>query len=148
MLGVSDARCLISQTWPPERRTRAKRFIHVNGRKALSVACPRARRGYCKPGDYEADGIRALPVLRPRADRLPAGVGSGFMSAVAPAQRALVVSTPDPVCLRDCNKTRIALEYAGVRSQRLVVNRFSGKASVIWGRIEIWMQSSMRLEFA
>ena len=58
----------------------------------------------------------------------PAGVGSGFMSAVASAQRALVVSTPDPVCLRDCNKTRIALEYAGVRSQRLVVNRFSGKS--------------------
>ena len=46
----------------------------------------------------------------------PAGVGSGFMSAVASAQRALVVSTPDPVCLRDCNKTRIALEYAGAVS--------------------------------
>lgn len=58
----------------------------------------------------------------------PAGVGSGFYSAVAPAQRALVVSTPDPVCLRDCNKTRVALEDAGVRQQRLVVNRFNKKS--------------------
>jgi septum site-determining protein MinD len=56
----------------------------------------------------------------------PAGVGSGFLSAVAPAQRALVVSTPDPVCLRNSNKARVLLEQAGVMQQRLVVNRFSG----------------------
>lgn len=56
----------------------------------------------------------------------PAGVGSGFVSAAAPAQRALVVSTPDPVCLRNSNRTRVLLEEAGVRQQRLVVNRFSG----------------------
>lgn len=58
----------------------------------------------------------------------PAGVGVGFLSAAAAAQRALVVSTPDPVCLRDCSKTRQALEDAGVFQQRLVINRFSGKA--------------------
>lgn len=56
----------------------------------------------------------------------PAGIGQGFFSAAAAAQRALVVATPDPVCLRAAAKTRLSLEEAGVRQQRLVINRFSG----------------------
>ena len=58
----------------------------------------------------------------------PAGIGAGFFSAAAGADRALVVSTPDPVCLRNSAKTRTALEKAGITQQRLVVNRFSGAA--------------------
>lgn len=57
----------------------------------------------------------------------PAGVGSGFASAVAGAQRALVVSTPDPVCLRNSNRTRQLLEQLSVPQQRLVINRFSSR---------------------
>lgn len=55
----------------------------------------------------------------------PAGVGRGFLSAAACAGRALVVATPDPVCLRAAARTRQRLQEAGVRQQRLVVNRFS-----------------------
>ena len=58
----------------------------------------------------------------------PAGLGAGFESAVAAAQRALLVSTPDPVCLRNAARTRVALEHEGLLQQRLVVNRFSGEA--------------------
>lgn len=57
----------------------------------------------------------------------PAGVGSGFISAVSAAQRALVVSTPDPVCLRNTAKTRQILEHYGMKQQRLVLNRFSSR---------------------
>ncbi len=55
----------------------------------------------------------------------PAGVGQGFLSAAAAASRALVVTTPDPVCVRDAARTRKCLLEAGVTGQRLVVNRFS-----------------------
>lgn len=55
----------------------------------------------------------------------PAGIGQGFFSAAAAARRALVVATPDPVCLRAAARARQSLEEAGVRQQRLVVNRFS-----------------------
>lgn len=55
----------------------------------------------------------------------PAGVGGGFSSAVASAQRSLVVSTPDPVCLRNATRARDLLEQLGIVQQRLVVNRFS-----------------------
>lgn len=55
----------------------------------------------------------------------PAGVGQGFLSAVAPAKRAMIVATPDPVCLRNTARTRLCLEEAGVMQQRLIINRFS-----------------------
>lgn len=55
----------------------------------------------------------------------PAGVGLGFRSAAAPAGRALLVATPDPVCLRDSFQTHLHLKEEGVTKQRLVVNRFS-----------------------
>ena len=55
----------------------------------------------------------------------PAGVGSGFVSAVAPAQQAIVVATPDAVSVRSAGVARIALERAGIREHRLILNRFS-----------------------
>ncbi len=54
----------------------------------------------------------------------PAGVGQGFLSAAASAKRAMLVATPDPVCLRDTAQTHLRLEEAGVTQQRLIVNRF------------------------
>ena len=57
----------------------------------------------------------------------PAGLGRGFLSAIAPAQRALVVSTPDPLCLRDADKVRRLLQKNGVGELRLVINRFEPK---------------------
>ena len=55
----------------------------------------------------------------------PAGVGQGFRSAAASAGRALLVATPDPVCLRDTFQAHLRLQEAGVTRQRLVINRFS-----------------------
>ncbi|MCI2034610.1 MAG: P-loop NTPase [Oscillospiraceae bacterium] len=56
----------------------------------------------------------------------PAGVGQGFLSAAASARRAMLVATPDPVCLRNTAQTRLRLQEAGVTQQRLIINRFSG----------------------
>ncbi|HEX3016895.1 MAG TPA: P-loop NTPase [Caproicibacter sp.] len=55
----------------------------------------------------------------------PAGVGQGFLSAVASARRAMLVATPDPVCLRDAAQTRLRLQEAGITQQRLIINRFN-----------------------
>lgn len=72
---------------------------------------------------------RLVPLLAKYYDHVlidcPAGIGKGFDSATAAAQRALVVGTPDPVCLRGCDKVRLLLTQKGVAAQRLVVNRFS-----------------------
>lgn len=52
----------------------------------------------------------------------PAGLGPGFETAVAAADRALVVSTPDMVCARDAQILGHLLEERQMRAH-LVINR-------------------------
>ncbi len=57
----------------------------------------------------------------------PAGLGKGFETAIAAADRALVVSTPDMVCARDAQIISRLLEEKGLPSH-LIINRLrSGK---------------------
>ncbi|MBP3937729.1 MAG: septum site-determining protein MinD [Clostridia bacterium] len=56
----------------------------------------------------------------------PAGIGSGFEAAVAAADRALVVTTPDLVCARDANIVSDLLEAKGIPA-RLVINRLRAR---------------------
>lgn len=52
----------------------------------------------------------------------PAGVGRGFQTAVAGADRAFVVTTPDMVCARDAQIVAHLLEERNIPA-RLVINR-------------------------
>ena len=52
----------------------------------------------------------------------PAGVGQGFKTAVAAADMALVVTTPDMVCARDAQIISRLLDDSNVPS-RLIINR-------------------------
>ena len=53
----------------------------------------------------------------------PAGFGKGFRIGAAAAELALLVVTPDPVCVRDGYLASVALEQRGVKGQRLLINR-------------------------
>jgi len=55
----------------------------------------------------------------------PAGLGKGFLSAAEAADAALLVVTPDPVCVRDAAFVSVMLEKAGMAKQRLLINRVS-----------------------
>lgn len=70
-----------------------------------------------------------IPILSRYYDHVlidcPAGIGKGFVSAVAAANRALIVSTPDHVCIRDSGKVRQLLNEYGITQQRLIINRFN-----------------------
>lgn len=101
-------------------------------------ACPFAQGLFLLPAPLDHDDVVSPEIMKQMVSVFaryydhvlidsPAGVGSGFRSAAAAAQRALVVSTPDPVCLRNANRTRILLEQLGVAQQRLVINRFSNR---------------------
>lgn len=56
----------------------------------------------------------------------PAGIGGGFETAVAGAERAFVVSTPDMVCARDAQIMARLLRERNVPA-RLVINRLRVK---------------------
>ncbi len=59
----------------------------------------------------------------------PAGIAAGFALACAGADSALVVSTPDDVCVRSVEITARNIASHGVKEIRLVINRFIKKLS-------------------
>ena len=57
----------------------------------------------------------------------PAGINSGFVTAAAPADKALIVTNAEPTSVRGGLKVRKKLEALGVKNMRLVINRFDKK---------------------
>ncbi|MBQ3149960.1 MAG: P-loop NTPase [Clostridia bacterium] len=55
----------------------------------------------------------------------PAGIGSAFMLAAAMADEGIIVSTPDPVCVRAAEKAGAELKKQGVGEVRLIINKFN-----------------------
>lgn len=53
----------------------------------------------------------------------PAGMEQGFRNAIAPADRAIVVTTPEVAAIRDADRIIGLLESSGIRKIDLVVNR-------------------------
>lgn len=59
----------------------------------------------------------------------PAGISEGFSLACAAADSAIVVSTPDDVCVRSVEITAQKIASLGINDIRLVINRFIRKLS-------------------
>ena len=59
----------------------------------------------------------------------PAGLGTGFRLAAAAANKAIVVSTPDEVCVRSAAAAADSLSEFGIEESRLIINRFERKAT-------------------
>lgn len=57
----------------------------------------------------------------------PAGIGTGFESAVAAAGFAVIVANAEPLSLRGCDKVRQKLIRMKMPEIRLVINRFNEK---------------------
>ncbi len=55
----------------------------------------------------------------------PAGLDAGFMSAAAGVRDAVIVVTPDPVCVRIASTVRETLLKAGAENIRMLINKFS-----------------------
>lgn len=53
----------------------------------------------------------------------PAGIEMGFKNAIAGAEQAFVVTTPEVAAVRDADRIIGLLEAAGIDSPRLIVNR-------------------------
>ncbi|MDS1029404.1 septum site-determining protein MinD [Bacillota bacterium LX-D] len=54
----------------------------------------------------------------------PAGIEQGFKNAIAGAQRAVVVTTPEVAAVRDADRIIGLLEAAEIAAPKLVLNRF------------------------
>ena len=114
--------------------------------------------GRCKPEDavYENDGLSVITCpesydnisdysikwLISKYEKdfdyilldAPAGIERGLHMALSVANRAIVISTPDLVCVRSACIAGREIEKAGVKNIRLVINRVS-KRDVMRGRL-------------
>ncbi len=102
-------------------------IIHVGGIDFISAPLyfneaftPEKVRDLVKSFDYDYDVIFIDS---------PAGIAQGFVLACAGADSALVVSTPDDVCVRSVEITANKIASYGVKEIRLVINRFIKKLS-------------------
>lgn len=93
----------------------------------------------CAPRDYEdcytPGTMQALAEeFEERFDYIlfdsPAGLGYGFTLAAAAADTAIVVSTPDEVCVRNGAIAADKLAAMGIEQSRLIINRFNKKATI------------------
>ncbi len=57
----------------------------------------------------------------------PAGIDRGFQIAAAGAEKAIVVTTPDSVCVRSCGRAFDELHSMGITDVRLIINMFEVK---------------------
>lgn len=57
----------------------------------------------------------------------PAGVGSGFVTSVIPADSAVIVTNPEPASVRGAVNVRQALLKNGKKDIRLIINKVSEK---------------------
>ncbi|KAL2643835.1 hypothetical protein R1flu_011422 [Riccia fluitans] len=53
----------------------------------------------------------------------PAGIDAGFITAITPANEAVLVTTPDITSLRDADRVTGLLECDGIKDIKMVVNR-------------------------
>lgn len=89
------------------------------------VAAPASAENMIKPAVMQ----KLIPLLKQYYDYVlldsPAGLGSGFKAASCAADKALVVCSPDPVCVRGNFAVKSILDEMGVKEKRLVINRFN-----------------------
>lgn len=72
---------------------------------------------------------KLVPLLKKYYDYVlldsPAGVGTGFRAAACAADRALIICSPDPVCIRGTAIVKKLLDEMHVTEQGLIINRFN-----------------------
>ncbi|XP_038970796.1 putative septum site-determining protein minD homolog, chloroplastic [Phoenix dactylifera] len=74
---------------------------------------------------WVVDALRSRPSGPPHFVLIdcPAGIDAGFITAIAPANEAVLVTTPDITALRDADRVTGLLECDGIRDIKMIVNR-------------------------
>ncbi len=107
----------------------------------------------CTPGQVDFDSF--VDMLRQARESFafilldaPAGIDTGFQLAAGYADRALVVTGPDPASIRDAGRAATLLELMGKDNVRILVNRVNKKITDALGITVDDMMDSIGLPLA
>ncbi len=114
LVDVADGRCRLNQALIKDKRFAELYLLPAAQTKDKNAVTP--------------DAVRKI-VLELKQDfeyviiDCPAGIEQGYKNAVAGADKAIVVTTPENAAVRDADRIIGLLEHDGIRSPKLVINR-------------------------
>jgi len=114
LIDVAEGRCRVNQALVKD-----KRFDELYMLPAAQTK---------DKNDISPDQMRAIiEQLKPDYDYIvidcPAGIEQGFRNAVAGADRAIVVTTPENAAVRDADRVIGLLEKSQIEAPKLIINR-------------------------
>lgn len=109
-----------------EKRCRLKQAL-IKDKKLDTLFLLPAAQTRDKTAISQADMTKITSKLREEYDYVlidcPAGIEQGFKNAIAGADRAVVVTTPEVSAVRDADRIIGLLEAAGLKDPKVIINR-------------------------
>ncbi|WP_227936718.1 septum site-determining protein MinD [Alkalihalobacillus deserti] len=117
LVDVTEGRCKLKQALIKDKRFDCLYLLPAAQTKDKSAVQPEQMKTLIEELKQEYDYVII---------DCPAGIEQGFKNAVAGADRAIVVTTPEISAVRDADRIIGLLEQEDVESPKLVVNRIRG----------------------
>ncbi|MCL2105885.1 MAG: P-loop NTPase [Oscillospiraceae bacterium] len=131
MLGVDEH---VLFTWADVVLNRCELSQAIMLRGDLHLLCAPLQPEHALRDDMLQKLVRSCPQYDTVIIDAPAGIGFGFRMACLAANRALIVTTPDPICVRTVSTAARQLFKFGCKDIRLIVNRFH-RQNALHGRL-------------
>ena len=114
LVDVVENRCRLKQALIRDKRLEGLFLLPASQAKDKSAVQPEQMRELCKNLSQEYEYVLV---------DCPAGIEQGFKNAIAGADSALIVTTPEVSAVRDADRIIGLLEAAELTAPRLIINR-------------------------
>lgn len=114
IVDVTHGNCRLKQALIKDKRFEGLHLLPAAQTKDKTAVTPDQMRALCEELKKEFDYVII---------DCPAGIEQGFKNAIAGAERAVVVTTPEVSAVRDADRIIGLLEAAELREPKLIVNR-------------------------
>ena len=114
LVDVVEGRCRVKQALIRDKRYDNLFLLPAAQTRDKNAVSPEQMKKLCEELKQEFDFVLV---------DCPAGIEQGFRNAIAGADRALIVTTPEVSAVRDADRIIGLLEAAEIKSFRLVINR-------------------------
>lgn len=114
LVDVVEGRCRSKQALIRDKRFESLYLLPAAQTRDKNAVSPEQMKKLCEELKTEFDFVLV---------DCPAGIEQGFRNAIAGADRALIVTTPEVSAVRDADRIIGLLEAAGLGGARLIINR-------------------------
>ncbi len=114
IVDVAHGHCRLKQALIKDKRFEGLHLLPAAQTKDKTAVTPDQMRDLCKNLKKDFDYVII---------DCPAGIEQGFKNAIAGAERAVVITTPEVSAVRDADRIIGLLEAAELRDPKLIVNR-------------------------